>query len=392
MRHYVIPVLFLALGCGEPRRAPLNPGGGEGAEGEGEGEGGTEGEGEGQDGAVGEMKVPAAGAVVGGDVAVEVALWGDIAKVEILSGGEVVAEADVGEDADGTVTLALDTTEMEDGAHDLEVRVTDVDDNHILSLESVSVVVDNTAPVVAITSERLQVVFGPVTLDVEIDEAHVADVKLLDQESEEVLAQADTAVGSLSWDSTQQEDDLYRLALEVTDEAGNVGRVDGFPIVVAYNGQDCPVQWIPPTEVPEGESKKWTHVPSNWMTGVEFHTRVMANNIPGVRKVITWLTWDGDEDWLLEFAMGQGFCPHRGISYLKEESRSGEIILEIARDELPDDIVMQFPAAAQDDDTFPHNGDPASFGSFFGHIAPMDPADHVNERIPIDSHIVFLFK
>jgi len=216
--------------------------------------------------------------------------------------------------------------------------------------------------------------------------------RLLDQETEAVLAEFDRSVNQVSFDSSDLTDDLYWLALEVTDAAGNVGRVGDFPIVVAYFGHDALVEWIPPMEVPEGESKKFAWVPPNWQSGVEFHTRVMATNMRDVRKVVTWLTWDAEEDWLIEYAMGQGFCPHRGIKYLDEESRDGEIVLEIARSELPEDIVAQFPEHEQDETTFPYNTDRASFGSFFGHVAPMDPGDHVDETLDLDGHIVFIFE
>jgi hypothetical protein len=94
---------------------------------------------------------------------------------------------------------------------------------------------------------------------------------------------------------------------------------------------------------------------------------------------------------MLEYSLGQGFCPHRGIQYLAREDGGGEIVLSLARTELSDEVVARLPAGERESETFPANGDPATLGSFFGHINPLEPADHINQSMPIEVHFVFLY-
>jgi hypothetical protein len=88
-------------------------------------------------------------------------------------------------------------------------------------------------------------------------------------------------------------------------------------------------------------------------------------------------------------------CPHRGIDFLGEGNRpssdTGEIIIDLPRSGLAPEIVSKLPTAEQNKDTFPSNNDPMTFGLFFGHIRPMEPAEHVNQSIPIEVHIMFYY-
>ena len=381
MRYLVWGVLLLAVACG----GTDSRSGGSGAEGEGEGEG----EGE-APAAVGcEIRSPAAGSFVREDVDFDVALTGPAIRVELLLGGDVVASEDV-EAGAAAATLSLSTGDLPDGEVEVQVRVSGADGQSGTG-GPVTITIDNTAPRVWFESERLQIVFGKVTLTLAVEEEHVAGVRLLDSETGDVYVTVEGPATELTWDSAEIRDDLYRLTAEVTDLAGNVGRARDFPIVVAYFGAEANLDWYPPAAPEPGESPQFAYVPANYAS-VEFHTRFTAAAVPGVRKLLVWATWDSKQDWLLEVAMGQGICPHQGIKYLSEESRSGEIVLELDRADVPPEIVERYPRADQDSATFPKNDDPRTFGLLFGHVAPMDPADHVEERLPVDGHMVLLFE
>ena len=107
--------------------------------------------------------------------------------------------------------------------------------------------------------------------------------------------------------------------------------------------------------------------------------------------MITWVTWDASAGWLLEYSLGQGLCPHRGIQYIAEESRAGEIVLELDRADVDPTIVAKYPLADRESDTFPTNDDPLTFGLFFGHVKPMEPAEHAGTSLPIEAGLVYLY-
>ena len=322
---------------------------------------------------------PATGATVEGAVQVEIAVPEGATKVELLVDGVVVAQQDI---TDGATTVTLDWTPAADGEYELTVRVEDADGNTATS-EASTVVQDSADPQITTTLGRLSVLKGTVDVPVEITEANVASVKLFDAEAKTELASATEAVEVLSWDTTASEDGVVWIYLQITDAAGKTAATDGLPVVVVNNGEEATVQYIPLAEV---------YIPPNYADpGVESHTRVMTDSKPNIRKVISWLTWDVSQDWLLEYSLGQGFCPHNGIQYVAHESDSGEILIELARTDLPAVITAKDPAFSQNPETFPVSDDPKRFGSFFGHIAMMEPADKVNQKLPIEVHYVFLY-
>jgi len=129
-------------------------------------------------------------------------------------------------------------------------------------------------------------------------------------------------------------------------------------------------------------------VPENYATA-EYHTKVSVDSEEGITRVISWLTWDPAGDWLLEYSLGQGTCPHNGIQYVVDESNGGAIVFDLPRADLSEAVLARFPADERESDVFPVNDDPRTFGKFFGHIAPKDPENHVNETLPIEIHYVF---
>ncbi|MBW2263933.1 MAG: hypothetical protein JRG91_18385, partial [Deltaproteobacteria bacterium] len=182
-------------------------------------------------------------------------------------------------------------------------------------------------------------------------------------------------------DTTSIEDGLHRLSLLVTDVVGRTAEVTDFPVVVVNSGEHRAVTYDPSASL---------HIPTDYMS-VEYHTRGSALSAPNVDEIISWLVWDASASWTIEYAIGQGLCPHRGIEYHSEMSSGGEIILTLERSELNPVIVARLPAEDQTSDVFPYNTDTLTFGAYFGHAAPMDPADHIEETIPIEMGMVLLY-
>jgi len=319
---------------------------------------------------------PAGGAVVGAEVEVQVQIGAGAEHVALLVNGTRAVEADVDPAAEGTTTLTWQPTD--EGEMQLVAKVSCAAGSQAQS-GVVVVTVDRTAPVVGLPQGRFLVVQGTIALPVAVDEANLASLRLLDEDGNE-LAKAFPGTTDLLLDGTGMGDGLTPAVIEAVDAAGNQASAD-VRLVIANDGEALDVQYVPLAKV---------SVPENYQT-VEYHTRVVAIAQPGVRRVITWMTWDPSGDWLMEYSLGQGTCPHNGIQYMAAESREGEIVLDLARRDLPEGIVAKLPAADQESNTFPYNQNAATFGAWFGHAAPLDPADHLNESVDIEVGYVVLY-
>lgn len=238
---------------------------------------------------------------------------------------------------------------------------------------------DETAPVVSLDVERFDLLEGQAEIPVTVVEEHLATVKLFAGET--LLLESATL--PLTWDTTAVEDDLYRISVVAVDEAGNEGRSEEVPVIVANHGKLAEVTVQPTDEMV-------VEIPENYAS-VDIDVRILAQTEANIRKVITWMTWDPADGWLLEYALGQGICPHRGKQYLAEESRDGEIVLALDRADVDPAIVATYPPADRESDTFPTNNEPTTYGLFFGHVKPMEPAEHVGMSLPFEAGMVYLY-
>jgi len=322
---------------------------------------------------------PAADALVHDGLEIQIGFTGPVAVVELLVAGASASQTDVPEDSIDPVTLSWDSTGGADGTVELSARVAAADGTEA-TCEPRSVDVDNTAPVVAFGVERLGVVSGTEGVPLAIDEPHLASVRAADQFGELYAGTIEGTPALLPWDTTTAEDRIHYMSLEATDEAGHTARIENFPLIVANHGAEYAIAYDPAARL---------YVPADYATA-EYDTRGTVETHAGVKRLITWITWDASEGWLVEYSLGEGLCPHRGITFLSEESDSGEIILELGRDELPYTIASRFPEADRASTTFPTNTDPLTFGMFFGHGRPLEPADHVEQTLPIEMHMVLI--
>jgi hypothetical protein len=284
------------------------------------------------------------------------------------------AEVDAG---DPGVVIPLATAGRVDGALSLTARATGEAGTQVVS-DPVDVVVDNTAPAVAFAESlpRFSVLAGEASLELDIDEPHVARVRVLAGETE--IHASDGPLTSVTWDTSVTDDGIHFLGLEVTDVAGRTATVSEHLVIVANNGEERPAVDAVAT------------IPENYLE-VDYHVRASFTGAEGVREIIAWMTWDPTGSWAFELAVGQGLCPHRGVEYLAETSDQGEIVITLAREELAPWIVPRLPVEDQDSDVFPYNGDPLTFGAFFGHVDPLDPAAHVGSSMPVTLGMVLLY-
>jgi hypothetical protein len=326
------------------------------------------------------LVAPEADAVVSETATVRIGYSGPADRFELLVNGEVVAETqETG--TEGIVEILWNTTERADGEITAVTRV--YGDGVDGESEPITLIVDNAAPIASLDLERLSVIDGEFAVPVTITEANLVSARLMSNDVE--LANITETAGEIPWDTTAVESRLYWVRLVVEDAAGRTAETETIPVVVANNGRRL-------TPVDE-----YQYIPGTWVTSVE-DTRVSAEmDIPGTEpenivRVVSWVTWDASTAWTVEFSLGQGFCPHRGIMYVNEISDTGEIVLDMAWTEV--DPELQAAAMALDTDhpdgaeAFPFNGDPATCGSFFGHVRPMETT---SSDIDIEINFVFIY-
>jgi hypothetical protein len=342
------------------------------------------------------ITAPEADALVSGSVDVTVGLTGPVTRVELLVNGEVVAD-ETPEEGATELTVSWDTTTVDDGAAELLARVEGETEEVTDESEMVAVVVDNTAPTASIGLERMEVLEGQATVPVAITEEHIAQVRLLDRDDNE-LATATEGLEEFSWDTTTVESKVHWLRLEVTDAIGNLTESDEVPVVVVNNGyafDDDEVDYDP---------SGWVFVPDPFDATVEIDLRMYPQmdliDADNVVRVITWLTWDPVPGVELGYNIGQGICPHRGLPFYEigtePTSEEGEIILDIAWDDLDPDL--QRTAIDGDADgyeegsgVFPYDGDILTRGTFFSHVRPVDPETHEGLELLTTVHFVVIY-
>ena len=366
MNRYVVALAAVVLGCGTETSRP----------------GGTGGTG----GSAKALKCwiasPTAEAVVNGALEVEVGYEGAAFKVELLAADQILAEHVITDADDGTVTMSVEAASVPEGAVSLSARVSD-DVGAMEASEVVAIVADNAPPAIAFGVDRMTIIKGAAEIALTIDEPHLKSWLVKDQTTNQEIANGTDAVDKIAWDVTAVEDRVHWMTFEATDDFDQKTTVTDFPILVVNNGQVMePVQYSPEPAVA---------VPQNY-DSVEYHTRSAMRSYSLTKRVVIWMTWDPTDNWLIEFAAGQGTCPHRGIKYAHETSRSGEIVLDIARADLPASIVRQLPPADQASPVFPVNQDTRTFGAFFGHAAPLEPESRVGQELPIEIHYVYIWQ
>lgn len=317
---------------------------------------------------------PLAETLVSESLTLSVGCEGAIEALQLVVDDVVVAEAAAMADAPAEMTW--DTSSVADGARRVVARAVAAG-GETLDSDPLTVNVDNTAPVLTFEMKRLPILNGPSYIPFELVEANPAEIRVIYED--EIVATGE-GTHNINFNPEGLEDGIRALSLEAVDALGRATRSAPIEFVVVNNGRKATIDYIPTNA---------SAVPENYQD-VEYHTQVIVPSEEGVRRVLTWLTWE-DPTWEFEYDMGQGTCPHRGITYITESSDSGEILIDLSKEDLPSSIQMSFSAEQREAETFPVNNDPATFGSFFAHINPLSPADHINESIPIEVNMVLFY-
>jgi hypothetical protein len=208
-----------------------------------------------------------------------------------------------------------------------------------------------------------------------VNEAHVARCQLL--EGDTVLVDLTEVPDDILWDTTAVPDGLHAVKLSVTDAVGHTTVSPEKTIIVGNHAILPQITYIPEALVT---------VPENWQS-VEIDVRGMVENPGGIKHIISWLTWNPaatPTPMNLEYSIGQGLCPHRGIKFVGEESTEGLIVLDLKRSDVTytDAQEANYPWKA-DPTTFPDNDLPETAGSFFGHIAVMGRGRPRQRELPV---------
>lgn len=326
---------------------------------------------------------PVEGDVVSETVEVRIGFSGPVQLFQLLVDGEVAVEADENAGVDGVATMSWNTAEVADGSVELIVRVESSDSEH--QDEPFAIVVDNTAPVASLDVEHLSILEGQVDVPVTVEEENIAVARLMSGDTE--VASVTSLDGDFPWDTTTATSGLHTIRLVVEDAAGRTVETNEELVVLINNGRHL-----------DEDENEINYDPGPWVFAAE-HTRLEAPmGIPGtdpenIVRVITWITWDGSLGWNLDYSMGQGFCPHRGVQYHHADSDSGELILDVAWAEL--ESVFRNAGNAQDPDhpadavTFPYNGDPATRGNIFGHVNVLEAGS--GSSLDFTANFVFIY-
>lgn len=345
---------------------------------------------------------PETGDVVSGDVDIRIDFEGPVTLVELLLDGEEIEEL-VPSEGDSSATIIWNSEDVDDGtvefvAHvvgDADEGIEDTSDPVEVTVENTEVIVDDIDPVISLDVDRMSILVGEAGLAVSIDEENVVSVRLLDDEEDEVLVEASEESDELTWDTTAVESKVYWIRLEVEDIGENVAETEAIPVVVANNGYVVEQDQLMYDSV-------WVIVPEPLDPTLDIHVKVAApldvigSEPDTITRLITWLTWDAEEaeGMSIEYATGQGICPHRGVTYMAAESDTGELIIDMAWVEVPtaaqQAALVYDPAHPEDSSYFPNNGEITTCGAFFGHLAPMDAEDYEGLEFLYTAHFVYI--
>jgi hypothetical protein len=255
---------------------------------------------------------PADAALVSGTVTVEVEMDGEAEEASLEIDGAVV---DTVTSPSATVAFEWDTTQGDDGAH--EVVVVAASQGAVLDeTDPVSVDVDNTPPELAVSGiERPYVYQGVEEIEITVDDANPGDEVVFFVDGVEE-ARSDAAPHTLTFDPTGRQDGPVEITAETTDAAGNLATeiIEG---VVVLEGQLVAFD--------DGDGTGQFYVPEDYVPGMEVHHKyhwTMPENVTSIMAVAQW----DYPDWQFEVATGTGTCPHSGTLYGDTESHGFQAV------------------------------------------------------------------
>ncbi len=160
------------------------------------------------------------------------------------------------------------------------------------------------------------VVSGPLEVKAEA-RAEVSKAALL--ANGEIVAETTGSPLIFKWDTSKFKDGLVELTLKASSPEGKPA-LARLPVVVVNQGSEVFFK--------NGSNGKIVIPP----TGAEpQHLRYHFNVGEGIKKIIALLFWEMP-DCEIEFALGQGTCPHHGKTKAKRTGRNSPIVLDFSAD------------------------------------------------------------
>jgi hypothetical protein len=252
------------------------------------------------------ITAPDADSVHGGQVTVEGTVDGEADEIVFRVDGETVeSKAPAG----GTVSFVWDTGALQDGGYTLTL-VAAVDGGAVAHSDPVAVVVDNTAPALAVSNlERPYVYTESTEFTVTVDDAHPGDEVVLMVDATEA-DRLSSAPYTFTFDPSGRADGPVEIRIQTTDVAGNTAEhvLDG---VVILEGQIVTYD--------DGDGEGVFFVPENYEPGMEVHHKVHWTMPADITSIMAVAQWD-DPTWAFEVATGSGNCPHSGQLYSAVEA------------------------------------------------------------------------
>jgi hypothetical protein len=177
----------------------------------------------------------------------------------------------------------------------------------------------------------------------------------------------DVEVTTKMLDTTKLDSGLHKLALQVSDSAGNTAKSAEFPVVLAGKGKFLAYQNN------EGALVLWTPTSTPGWSGFDLAVATDALSIEDQRAFVmvaagfktahAFFRWKGEVAWSLGFDIGMGKCPDEGTKLASKDEVGLEGISEVL-----------------------HTVDAGmTVGQWFGHVRFTDGADHAGHKLHIES-------
>jgi hypothetical protein len=222
---------------------------------------------------------------------------------------------------------------------------------------------DTTAPTLALTVGRYDVIRGKRTLTPEAaDDTAVAHVELLVDGAP--VAESMTAPFAIEWDSVAGADGVHQIHLVAHDAAGNSAQTEDVPVLVVNQGTTPAFDEVP--QAVDGLIEKTFKVPITWngndeLIDLKYHWDMPAS----MKKVVAVLAWDPAQGFDMDFSTGTGFCPDSGVAKKKAIGASGETVLEYT------------PTTA------------LPTGQWFAHVGAENAADMKGKSVPFKLRVAY---
>jgi len=215
------------------------------------------------------------------------------------------------------------------------------------------------------------------SLDVEVTADMPSGVKRVELYAglePEPIATAKEAPYQLTFDTTLVRDGLTNVAVTVVGNDGKAHHSDIIPVIVLNTGEaavihddDTGVLQIPAVIAGETDLRHYWETP----TGIK---QILA--------MVKWVPQEGQIDWDLELAIGQGICPHRGQQYgERDHSLTSPTVLTVSATEVA--------AAAEFFPETPASYDPLT-ELYFLHLSTLNLEEHLSEAVPYSIEVFLL--